>query len=48
MLWILAALTCILGLVGLLIVASHYSSGHTDYDLGSVSARWINQHRTDS
>ena len=48
MLWILSALTCTLGVVGLVVVALRHSPDDGDYDLGSVSTQWRHQHRTDS
>jgi hypothetical protein len=48
MLWILSALACILGILGLVFVAFRHSPSDGDYDLGSVSRHWMDQHRTDA
>jgi hypothetical protein len=37
MLWMLAAMTCILGIIGLLMRVWRHSPGDGGYDLGSVS-----------
>jgi len=43
MLWIAIAATFLVGIITLLVVLS----GRSDHDLGSVSARWVADHRAD-